>query len=152
MKFEQFWQENQEKIKEQMKALYVEDKPVEKWEPKGGDWNIAGDGTPFLDDPDDGYRFFGIVRETKELAEKTAEKMRKFNRLLAYVDEMCGGYEFKHNERNYYVYKSYTYKTSDNLNWFFDYTDREEVAETVYMPANVAIELANKLNSGEVVL
>jgi len=117
---------------------------VKVWEPEGGGYVVNMDGISILEDLPEEVLQFGIGRKTQSLAIKAHHKMRVFNRLLAYVDEFAPGYEFVMGERNYYVYKgsaSFSYGVDDVMD-----------IGKVYMPKQTAIELCEKLNSGEVAL
>lgn len=117
-----------------------------KWEPDGGIFYVMADGKVFSSASSAECREYGVERKTRELAKAAAVKMRRFNRLLAYVDEACGGYEWVKGESNYYIY--------------FDDNSKPQVSSqeyvfnpsTVYMPKEVAIDLCKKLESGEVEL
>lgn len=119
-----------------------------KWEPIGGPWAVNTTGTVEYWNSN-GRRFFGCERKTKEQAEKAAKKMRTFNRLLAYVDEHAPDYEadWSKNGKNYFVCFDHDIKK-----WKVEYDLQEEDAAQVYMPKEVAIKLADDLNSGRVEL
>lgn len=119
----------------------------DKWDPKGGGFTIVFTGNVFEYGSDDDSRLFGTERETKELAEKAAVKMRQFNRLLAYHDEFCPDYEFKEGNDNYFIYLS-----STNNTWCYSDYSTIKIGTEIYFPKNIAIELVKKLNSGEVEL
>lgn len=128
------------------KAAAVE---IKKWEPKGGKFVVfsTGDIGSGASPNSDAIKF-GACRETKDQAEKAAIEMRKFNRLLAYRDEFCPDYvpdwsnrlELKH-------YVLYDHSEEKYKVYTFFYSPCE-----VFFPKEAAYELAEKLNSGEVVL
>ncbi len=60
------------------------EKPVEKWEPRGGEWQVNIDS---LSDPLGRFRGPGLERTTMEAAERDAARLRRYARLLAWVDE-----------------------------------------------------------------
>jgi hypothetical protein len=64
-----------------------------KWEPKGGEWYVSSCGIVCKSLPADHSRKFGTERETQEQAEHAAEWMRKFNRLMCWVEENAPGHE-----------------------------------------------------------
>jgi len=65
--------------------------PVAKWQPKGGDWYISVNGKTFCyTTRNEGCREFGTERQTEEQVKRAAVEMRRFNRLLALRDELCG--------------------------------------------------------------
>ena len=61
-----------------------------KWSPVGGEYYICNGNTIKAPSSMNAPREFGIERPTKEQAERAAIQMRKFNRLLALRDELCG--------------------------------------------------------------
>ena len=70
----------------------ISDKPVAKWQPTGGDFFIQSNGkmSKVVGGSDNLHKEFGVERQTKEQAERAAVEMRRFNRLLALRDELCG--------------------------------------------------------------
>jgi hypothetical protein len=58
-----------------------------KWEPKGGSYFIDLSGNVYRSTSTHQSRSFGAERETKEQAERAAEWMRKFNRLMCWFEE-----------------------------------------------------------------
>jgi hypothetical protein len=65
-----------------------------KWEPKGGEYYIEIDGCVNKSlNSTHCARMFGIERETEEQAEHAVEWMRKFNRLMCWVEENAPGHE-----------------------------------------------------------
>ena len=117
-----------------------------KWEPEKGGYFVCAEGDVMTARSTSRASEFGTERKTRELAKAAAAKMRRFNRLLAYVDEVCGGYEWVKGESNCYIY--------------FDDNSKPQVSSqkyvfnpsTVYMPHEVALELCKKMESGEVEL
>lgn len=139
--------ELQKQLEEKQKALSA---MPEKWEPKGGEWlvDLFGEActTSMMARE---ISAFGASYTTREQAEKASKAMRAHNRLLAYVAEFAPDWELgcdKGVER-YYVY--FDLARMEYAHWYDVYTKN---MGTVYMPENVAIELASKLNSGEVEL
>lgn len=145
MNLEQNIERMEEELQEMREKLQAS--KVSEWEPEGGKWYISGEGELFNGVSTRACRIFGTERKTKELAQKARDKMRVFKRLLAYVDEACGGHDFKLNTENYHIY----YSHSDGV-WRTWYGKSSEGLGTVYMPEHVAKELCEKLNSGEVKL
>ena len=130
--------------------LKVKIKNVAVWEPKGGEWCIDCYGDVVEYASADGTRLHGVERETEEQALKALEAMRIFNRLLAYRDEFAPDY-------------TPDFVTLGALNWciFFNHrtgkyaravVEYPQVLGTVLFPEEVAEELVEKLNSGEVTL
>lgn len=117
-----------------------------KWEPEGGPWAVNSTGTVERWDSN-GRRFFGCERKTKEAAEKARDKMRVFNRLLAYVDEHAPDYEPDWGDNSQW---RVVYHHEHKL-WVAEATINLQGAD-VYMPHEVARKLAEDLNSGRVVL
>jgi hypothetical protein len=140
--------ERQEEIadlKRRIEALEKEE--VETWEPEGGEWFSNSYGKVECFKSIDSSRLFGLERTTKEQTEKARDKMRVYNRLLAYHDEFCPDYEFTNEKKNYYVFFS-----ESNNQYMTDRMVNHRIIGCVFFPSQVAIELCYKLNSGEVVL
>lgn len=122
----------------------------DKWEPPKGAWYIGSDGEVGLGRTTDDYRLFGMERKTKAAAEKARDEMQEYHTLLAYRDAFAPDYVpdwTEEGEAKCYVYFRFT-----ESEWLIgiDYTAKD--AGKVYMPYDIAEELANKLNSGEVEL
>lgn len=146
--FETFYKSIEPDIKAKIKAEWEANgsKPT-MWNPKGGEWTVDITGLVFTGDTDRESRDFGTERATRELAKVASEKMRVFNRLLAYVDEACGGYIFTAGCENAYV----VFDFQEGV-YTHNYHAFNKTLGTVYMPRTIASELCKKLNSGEVVL
>jgi len=117
---------------------------VKAWDPEGGEYYILGSGEVRYYESHNAIKLFGTERKTREQAEKARDKMRVFNRLLAYVDEFA-----KDDSDNYYTVG--LIDSPNEYDWF-GHDSRVKVIGAVYMPKQAAIELCEKLNSGEVVL
>ena len=118
-----------------------------KWEPKGGASWINGTGEIIPSFSKDNARLFGAERETKEQAQRAAVEMRRFNRLLALRDELCGEID-----ESPYCLKYYVYFIKQQRMWRW-----AEGLSVVYIaPHFTSEESAQKacdmLNSGEVEL
>lgn len=77
-----------EVLQNRVRALEQLIQPV-KWQPKGGRYYVAL-GEIYDGGDEDVGASFGIRRETFYQASRAASEMRKFNRLLALRDELCG--------------------------------------------------------------
>jgi len=121
-----------------------------RWVPKGGNWYVECDGVvknsqfPSID-----IRFFGTERVTKEQAKRAAVEMRRFNRLLALRDELCGDEEvdWDNNAIGYYLYFSYY---QNRWNWSSD--ERCESIQPYFTTEESVQRACDMLNSGEVEL
>lgn len=120
--------------------------PKKKWEPQHGNYTISG-GDVFKASSII-YAKFGASRKTKQQAEKTSDKMRAFNRLLAYVDEFAPDYDPDWSKE---TNKYYVYVTNKGEYIYVSDIHCKDIGK-VYMPEDVARTLVEKLNSGEVVL
>ena len=117
---------------------------IGKWQPKGGNWFIYGDGGIY-----EGLAL-ETERATQEQAQRAAVEMRRFNRLLALRDELCGdelvAWGDDHAEK-YHIYFSH-----ERGRW---YVTEDIFCESI-TPYFTSDELAQKacdmLNSGEVEL
>ena len=111
-----------------------------KWEPEGGSWVIEDDG--IVNEYKDIANYsndFGTTRPTKEQAEAARDKMRVFNRLLAYVDE----HTVKGEEHNCCL-------TIDGYG-DFEIT-YNAVIGAVRMPYRLCNQLINDIGTGKVIL
>ena len=125
-----------------------------KWNPIGGDWWITGnsDIVPATTSINcEQATLFGTRRPTKEQAERAAVEMRKYNRLLALKDELCGyvdeGNWSYDDKKYYYVYYDHYYKRYDcNSN------NHAEYISVYFSTKENAQKACDMLNSGEVVL
>ena len=128
--------------------------PIAKWQPKGGDWWIGDGGIVYKSII--GFsqisKIFATGRQTKEQAQRAAVEMRRFNRLLALRDELCGDEVVdwsNNNDPKYRVYFSYADKM-----WHVS-LDTDTFCENI-TPHFTTKELAQRacymLNSGEVEL
>jgi hypothetical protein len=63
---------------------------IKKWQPKGGDWWVDAEGEVVKVETSGASKDFGTERHTEEQAQRAAVEMRRFNRLLALRDELCG--------------------------------------------------------------
>lgn len=121
-------------------------KEIKKWEPMKGKYTINVLGEVINARCDESNGGFGMERNSIEEANKALIEMRKFNRLLAYRDEFAPDYEYKSYQRNYCVFYCHAIGA-----WGYR-EDSGYQSVQVYMPEQVAIELCEKLNSGEVEL
>jgi hypothetical protein len=138
-----------EDLKARIQELENQIEPV-KWQPVGGNWFIDDEGIVFHSPSTQGMKEFGHERPTNEQAERAAVEMRKFNRLLALRDELCGD-----------DVVDWESTMSDKWRLFHDNRDGEwKVAKNQYMQ-DVAVyftkeeqvrRVCDMLNSGEVEL
>jgi hypothetical protein len=125
-----------------------QEKEVKQWSPVGGDWFIFGEGGVVESETTKNAREFGHERPTEQQAERAAVEMRKFNRLLALRDELCGDdvVEQGTTDSKYVVYfnavENHWNETRYNVNFVTPYF-------TTQFHAQRACDM---LNSGEVKL
>ena len=121
---------------------------VKQWQPKGGWHCVTTDGYVRQSHSTKDFQLNGVERETKEQAQRAAVEMRRFNRLLALRDELCGE-------------KEVDWTDNESIKWilYFDYKDNEWITNKNQYMQTVGIYFANKasaqkacdmLNSGEV--
>ena len=81
-----------EKVADLESRILFPNEPVAKWQPQGGEWWISKSGKVqlFYHGSTSSMKEFGTERDTYEQAERAAVEMRRFNRLLALRDELCG--------------------------------------------------------------
>jgi len=128
----------------------AEPKP-KNWQPVSGDWWIDCLGNVSKGDTSFDIRHFGHERQTKQQAERAAIEMRKFNRLLALRDELCGDDVlmswFSPDDRKYFLYFSHE---QDRWNCSSDGTS--ESITPYFTTLKLAQKACDMLNSGEVEL
>jgi hypothetical protein len=113
-------------------------KPV-KWQPKSGPYYVECLSSTNVFD-----------RKTKEQAERASVAMRKFNRLLALRDELCGDEILRwidNDEEKYYVYFSH-----ESRAWYVSSDEFCESIQPYFTSEIVAQKACDMLNSGEVEL
>jgi hypothetical protein len=118
-----------------------------KWSPVGGDWYVSGYGIVFCYTPTiEGYSEFGVVRPTQQQAKRAAIEMRKFNRLLALRDELCG------DDAGLGIYHV-IFQNRDGT-YFIGYSEQQnnEIGSVRFTTKESAQRACNMLNSGEVEL
>ena len=130
-----------------------EPQPTE-WEPRGGEWFVRHYGPVGTHVSDNDSRLFGTEYKTKEQAKWAMEKMRSFNRLLAYIAEFDVDKNGKQWEANWDDEKQKKYFISHNniLNEWIYYSSSWNDRLSCYMSEQCSIDLAAKLNSGKVIL
>ena len=145
-------QELKEKVADLESRILFPNDPVAKWQPSGGDWYVSVNGKTFCyTTRNEGCREFGTERQTEEQAKRAAVEMRRFNRLLALRDELCGdeilSCWFSPDDRKYYVYFSHIKDKWDVT------SDGTNESITPYFTSLKSAQLAcNMLNIGEVEL
>ena len=124
-----------------------------KWQPKGGDWfiNQCDDAVEYWKMSTEATKVAGLERQTEKQAQRASIEMRRFNRLLALRDELCGDNLWMNwltsNDRKYFIYFSH-----EHYRWNLS---SDGVCQSI-TPYFTTLELAQKacdmLNSGEVEL
>ena len=121
---------------------------VRKWQPKGGNWRISClEIAEKAEVSAEGVRLFGKERQTEEQAQRAVVEMRRFNRLLALRDELCGDEILSwidNDEEKYYVYFSHERRA-----WYVSSDDFGESIQPYFRNENVAQKACDMLNSGE---
>ena len=101
-------QELKTKIAELQSRIVAE--PV-KWQPKGGYYCVNADGYVRQSHSTEDFQLNGVERKTKEQAQRAAVEMRRFNRLLALRDELCGNdvptFESSNTPKCFIVYNGF---------------------------------------------
>ena len=127
----------------------ISDEPVAKWQPKCGNFYIRGDGYVVEVDSTNKAKVFGTERDTYEKAERASVEMRRFNRLLALRDELCGDESVDWNTK---TEKFIVYFSHHKGRWHCSrYEDRQDVA-VHFVDLESAQKACDMLNSGKVEL
>ena len=85
-----------------------------------------------------------LSRNTVEQAERLANKIRTLATISAYVDEHDGHAEFVYGQENHFIV-NIEIKMYEKTSAWTNYSP-----ERVYMTKSCAVELADKINSGEI--
>jgi hypothetical protein len=117
-----------------------------KWHPKGGYWQVDCEGDVVAVDSFSHQKEFGTKRITKEQAKRAAIEMRKFNRLLALRDELCG------DDAGLGIYHV-IFQNRDGT-YFIGYSEQQnnEIGSVRFTTKEFAQRACDMLNSGEVKL
>lgn len=122
-----------------------------KWQPKGGYFQIDGEGDVVSVNSFSHKKEFGTKRITREQALRAAVEMRRFNRLLALRDELCEDDEADREDIDFRKY--YLFFNRDNGKWISTYDNTCYETITHYFTTKEAAQKAcDMLNSGEVEL
>jgi hypothetical protein len=138
------------KVVELESRILFPNEPVTKWQPKGGDWYVSVNGKTFCyTTRNEGCREFGTERQTEEQVKRAADEMRRFNRLLALRDELCGDavVDWSNNKETYFVF----YNNKSNM-WKKDYILNLKFETPLFTSHESAQKACDMLNSGEVEL
>lgn len=142
-------QELKEKVADLESRILFPNEPVAKWQPKGGYLQINCGGDVVSVNSFSHQKEFGTKRITKEQAERAAVEMRRFNRLLALRDELCGDEVVDWNDHKY---KHYVYFSHSRGKWFPEFNDDYESINPYFTNRELAQKACDMLNSGEVEL
>lgn len=142
------------RVTELEKQLFAEAvktvEPVTKWQPTGGDWWISCLGTAEKAEySTEGVRLFGKERINQEQALRAAVEMRRFNRLLALRDELCGDevVDFNGHGYKYFVYFNHSIEE-----WEIDFDGYFQKNLPYFITKETAQKACDMLNFGEVEL
>lgn len=133
-------------LEKQLFAGAVKTVDLVKWQPKGGYLQIDCGGDVVSVNSFSRQKEFGTKRITKEQAERAAVEMRRFNRLLALRDELCGDdvVDWNGHKNKHYVYFSHS-----RAKWFPEFNDDYESLNPYFTNRDAAQKVCDMLNSGE---
>ena len=122
-----------------------------KWQPKGGNFFIQSNGkmSEVVGGSDTPHKEFGVERPERQQAERAAVEMRRFNRLLALRDELCGDevVNWSSNDSKFYIH----FHTTDKV-WFVGLEFQCQFIMPYFTTQETAQKACDMLNSGEVEL
>jgi hypothetical protein len=125
---------------------------VRKWQPKGGDFFIQSSGkvSEVVNGSDTPHREFGVERPARQQAERACIEMRRFNRLLALRDELCGDevLDWENGEEKYYLY----HWNGDAPKWRIGIDIYSRMQTPYFTSYDLAQRACDMLNSEEVEL
>jgi hypothetical protein len=125
---------------------------VRKWQPKGGNFFIQSNGkvSEVVGGSDTPHREFGVERPARQQAQRAAVEMRKFNRLLALRDELCGDELVAWGDD--YTEKYHIYFSHERGRWYVTPDIFCESITPYFTTQELALKARDMLNSGEVEL
>jgi hypothetical protein len=122
-----------------------------KWSPVGGEHYVCNGNAIRAPASMNAPREFGVERPTLQQAERAAVEMRRFNRLLALRDELCGDEVVDWEDIDFRKY--YLFFNHDNGKWVSTYDDTCYETITHYFTSKESAQKAcDMLNSDEVEL
>ena len=123
-----------------------------KWQPKGGNFFIQSNGkvSEVVGGSDTPHKEFGVERPARQQAERACIEMRRFNRLLALRDELCGDavVNWENGEEKHYLYQW----IGNNPKWRIGIDTYCRVQKPYFTNEVTAQKACDMLNSGEVEL
>lgn len=123
-----------------------------KWQPKGGDWYVGYGGVVVESTTASSSRAFGLERATQTQAKRASVEMRRFNRLLALRDELCGDEVMSLNWINSDKEKHNLCFSHNRGKWLVSADFSCERIAPYFTNHNLAQKACDMLNSGEVEL
>ena len=140
-------QELNEKVADLESRIVAE--PVSKWQPKGGYYCVHADGYVRQSHSTKGFRLNGVERETKEQAQRASIEMRRFNRLLALRDELCGDelVDWGVSTEKFIIYFNH-----HQSKWMFARYESRQHVTVHFVDLESAQKACDMINSGEVEL
>jgi hypothetical protein len=120
-----------------------------KWSPVGGDWRIFSSGNVDDWNSNEHIKNFGYERSTEKQAERAAVEMRRFNRLLALRDELCGDTAVDWNTREA---KYFLCHNEESKMWDINTSFCQSINTIYFTTLESAQRACEMLNSGEVEL
>ena len=137
-------------LEKQLFARAVKTVESVKWQPKGGEWWIDSEGEVVEVETSCGSKGFGTERATQAQAQRASVEMRRFNRLLALRDELCGDevVDWENGEDKHYLY----HWGGDAPKWRIGIDTYSRVQTPYFTSYDLAQKACDMLNSGEVEL
>lgn len=124
-----------------------QEKEVKTWSPVGGRWRIASNGSVDNWAIGDGSKEFGAQRPTEQQAKRASVEMRRFNRLLALKDELCGDELCDEGVTKYFIFFN-----TENKQWDFTHYFISDYVTPCFTKHEHAQRACDMLNSGQVEL
>lgn len=138
-------------LQKELQALKAKVAEPVKWQPKGGNFFIQSNGkvSEVVGGSDTPHKEFGVERPARQQAQRAAVEMRRFNRLLALRDELCGDelVDWDDHKSKHYVYFSHS-----RAKWFPEFNDDYESLNPYFTNRDATQKACDMLNSGEVEL
>jgi len=132
------------------KYALVEEPKKKLWEPRGGEWFLAANGSADSYPSDEKSRLFGSEFRTKEEAECTSKQRCIHNWFIQLRNEFCPDFDAVWDcvsSSNFEIFYNHSTKK-----WDYCSCDEEQNPTIIYFSQESAEIIVEKLNNGEIIL
>ena len=131
------------------KSKWSHDVAKSKWSPVGCNWfiNQCDDAVEEWNMSNEETKQAGLERPTQQQADRAFIEMRKFNRLLALRDELCGNELYDKSRSKYFIFFN-----TEHKKWHSTHYLVSDYVTPCFTTQESSQRACNMLNSGEVEL